>query len=73
MIGPEGTAGRYARGDLGWTLGKVLHPEGGGALEQAPPGGSHGTKPGNIQEAFGQCPQTYGVNFVVVLCRSWTQ
>ncbi|NWH60764.1 SUPT3 protein, partial [Geococcyx californianus] len=36
------------------------HSEGDGALEQAPKGSSHGAKPNNIQEAFGQCTQTHG-------------
>ena len=53
---------------------RVLHPEGGRVLAQAPQGGSHGTKPDDIQEALGQHPQIHGVNFGVVLCRdrSWT-
>ena len=43
--------------------GKVLHPEGGRALEQAPHGSGHVTEPAGVQEAFGQWSQTHGLIF----------
>lgn len=43
---------RWGGGGSGWVLGKVLYPEGGRALGQAPQG--HGTEPADVQEAFGQ-------------------
>ena len=50
----------------------VLHPEGGWALEQAPQGSGHSTKPGRIQEMFGQCSQAHGVILGVSCSKSWT-
>ena len=50
--------------------GKVLHPEGGQALAQAPQGSAYGTKPAGAQEAFGQSYQTHGLIFG---CPVWSQ
>ncbi|KAJ7404291.1 hypothetical protein WISP_146768 [Willisornis vidua] len=40
---------------------KIFHPEGGWALEQAPQGTGHRTKPDRVQEVFGQYPQAHDV------------
>ena len=43
--------------------GKVLHPEGGRALGQAPQGSGHSIEPAGVQEAFGQLAQALGLIF----------
>ena len=42
---------------------KILHPDGGRALGQAPQGSSHSTEPAGAQEVFGQHSQTHGLFF----------
>lgn len=39
---------------------KVLHREGGPALEQAAEGGGHSTEPDRVQKVFGQHSRTCG-------------
>ena len=48
---------------------KVFHPEGAWALEQAPQGSGHSTKPERVQEAFGQLSQAHGVTLGVFCAR----
>ncbi|TRZ23812.1 hypothetical protein HGM15179_003283 [Zosterops borbonicus] len=44
---------------------RFLHPESVWALEQAPQGSDHSTKPDRVQEAFGQYFQAHGVTLGV--------
>lgn len=52
---------------------KVFHPDGGWALEQAPQGSDHSTKPDRVQGVFGQHSQAHVLIVGGSWGRSWTQ
>ncbi|XP_065510249.1 uncharacterized protein LOC136000397 [Caloenas nicobarica] len=55
-------AGTCARGSSAWTLGKGSSRRGGCSTGTGSPGRCHGPRPGRIQEATAQRPQTHGVD-----------
>lgn len=57
LVGPKGNAFVPGEAEVGYEE-KVLPPEGGCALEQAPQSSSgHGTKHERVQEDFEQCSE----------------
>jgi len=58
---PEETALSCDRRGSGWVSGKSSLPS--QALEQVPQGSGHGTELVEVQDASGQCFQTYGLIF----------